>query len=106
MWEVPLWVLAAKGLYSMDYGDATDSVYDVLRVGDRAGCWAAVACRALELGRLAPWQLLPADVPCCVCLSPTHLTLPSATSSHCRPTLTPRTTETVPRCPFTSTHPG
>ncbi|KAI7841427.1 hypothetical protein COHA_004822 [Chlorella ohadii] len=31
MWEVPLWVLAAKGLYSMDYGDATNSVYDVLK---------------------------------------------------------------------------
>jgi hypothetical protein len=31
MWEVPLWVLAAKGLYSMDYGDASNSVYDVLK---------------------------------------------------------------------------
>ncbi|KAI7844071.1 hypothetical protein COHA_002215 [Chlorella ohadii] len=31
MWEVPLWVLAAKGMYSMDYGDTTNSVYDVLK---------------------------------------------------------------------------
>lgn len=33
MWEVPLWVLAAKGLYSMDYAsDGAFSVYDVLKV--------------------------------------------------------------------------
>ncbi|PRW05840.1 hypothetical protein C2E21_9462 [Chlorella sorokiniana] len=39
MWEVPLWVLAAKGLYSMDYGDASNSVYDVLKVGSEGFGW-------------------------------------------------------------------
>ncbi len=39
MWEVPLWVLAAKGMYSMDYGDTTNSVYDVLKVSGWIWAW-------------------------------------------------------------------
>lgn len=45
MWEVPLWVLTAKGMYSMDYGDATNSVYDVLKVwrwGASGWVWGSV----------------------------------------------------------------